>query len=348
VLDFNLKSARTSTRSADRLIEAVRRQALEVEWILETHVHADHLSAAPYIKEKLGGRIGIGAQVRAVQAIFKRIFNSEPGFATDGSQFDHLFADGEAFPIGKLTARALHTPGHTPADLTYLVGDAAFVGDTLFVPDYGTARADFPGGDAGVLYRSIRRILELPAETRLFTCHGIVNLADPGRLFPAPLASAGQHNRRAKEFPDPSCRATDSTSIPRPLKLTMPLRELGEGGARKPFAGHLLPLANGTFHPLDPKPNLVTSPDPAWQERSRSGAVPGHRNDATSGYLLQGNLNPRIAERAHLAHLGFAVWRRDNNCTSPHGRGLRSLVYSVGHRARPPCLASASGVHRGY
>ena len=193
VLDFNPKSARTSTRSADRLIEAVRRQDLEVEWVLETHVHADHLSAAPYIKEKLGGRIGIGAQVRAVQAIFKRIFNPEPGFATDGSQFDHLFADGEAFPIGKLTARALNTPGHTPADLTYLVGDAAFVGDTLFMPDYGTARADFPGGDAGVLYRSIRRILELPAETRLFTCH---DYKAAGRDYYAWESTVGEQRAR--------------------------------------------------------------------------------------------------------------------------------------------------------
>jgi len=171
VLDFDPKSGRTATRSADRLIETVRQEQLKIEWILETHVHADHLTAAPYVKTKLGGSHGIGAHVRDVQKIFKTIFNPEPGFATDGSQFDHLFEDGERFTIGTLEARALHTPGHTPADMTYIVGDAAFVGDTLFMPDYGTARADFPGGNATALYRSIRRILDLPPETRIFTCH---------------------------------------------------------------------------------------------------------------------------------------------------------------------------------
>lgn len=171
VLDFDPSSGRTATASADRLIEAVRSRGLEVEWILETHVHADHLSAAPYLKEKLGGRIGIGEHVRKVQKVFKVVFNAEPGFVTDGRQFDHLFSDGERFRIGALEAEALHTPGHTPADLTYSIGDAAFIGDTLFMPDYGTARADFPGGDARALYRSVRRIFDLPPATRLFTGH---------------------------------------------------------------------------------------------------------------------------------------------------------------------------------
>ncbi|UEM19136.1 MBL fold metallo-hydrolase [Skermanella mucosa] len=178
VLDFDPKSGRTSTASADRLVATVDERGLTVEWILETHIHADHLSAAPYLKEKLGGRIGIGEHIREVQKVFRTLFNMEPAFVTDGRQFDHLFADGERFRIGGLEGRAIHTPGHTPADMTYVVGDAAFVGDTLFQPDYGTARCDFPGGDAHALYRSIRRILDLPPETRLFTGH---DYKPPGR-----------------------------------------------------------------------------------------------------------------------------------------------------------------------
>ncbi|HEV7371905.1 MBL fold metallo-hydrolase [Arenibaculum sp.] len=178
VLDFDPKSGRTGTASADRLIGHVRGRGLTVDWILETHVHADHLSAAAYVKGAVGGRIGIGEHIRQVQEVFKALFNMEPGFVADGGQFDHLFADGERFRIGSIDARALHTPGHTPADLTYVVGDAAFVGDTLFQPDYGTARTDFPGGDARSLYRSIRRILDLPPHTRLFTGH---DYKPPGR-----------------------------------------------------------------------------------------------------------------------------------------------------------------------
>jgi glyoxylase-like metal-dependent hydrolase (beta-lactamase superfamily II) len=144
---------------------------LRVEWILETHAHADHLSAAPYLKQLLGGKTGIGEHIRSVQGVFKNIFNLEAEFKPDGSQFDHLFADGERFSIGALTASVMHTPGHTPACVSYRVGDAVFVGDTLFAPDVGTARCDFPGGDARALYRSIRSILDLPQETRLFLCH---------------------------------------------------------------------------------------------------------------------------------------------------------------------------------
>lgn len=174
VLDYDPKAARTGTASAERLIEATA--GLTVEWILETHTHADHLSAAPYLKQKLGGRIAIGAFVSEVQQTWKRLLNLDPDFRADGSQFDRLFAEGERFTIGSLAVTVWHTPGHTPACVTYLVqgpeGPAcAFVGDTLFMPDYGTARADFPGGDARQLYRSIRRILSLPAETRIFVCH---------------------------------------------------------------------------------------------------------------------------------------------------------------------------------
>ncbi|MBP2296246.1 MBL fold metallo-hydrolase [Azospirillum rugosum] len=178
VLDFDLKSGRTATASADRMVALVRERGLTVEWILETHIHADHLSAAPYLKERVGGRIGIGEHIREVQKVFRALFNMEPGFVADGRQFDHLFADGERFRIGRLEAQAIHTPGHTPADMTYVVGDAAFVGDTLFQPDYGTARCDFPGGDAHALYRSIRRILALPPATRVFTGH---DYKAPGR-----------------------------------------------------------------------------------------------------------------------------------------------------------------------
>ena len=171
VLDYDAASGRTRTDSADAIVRHCRDRGLTVEWILETHAHADHLSGARHLKRHLGGRIGIGARITEVQRIFKDVFNLERTFNTDGSQFDHLFADGEAFAIGRQEARVLYTPGHTPACCTYVVGDAAFVGDTLFMPDGGTARADFPGGDATTLYRSIRRILDLPPETRLFVCH---------------------------------------------------------------------------------------------------------------------------------------------------------------------------------
>lgn len=171
VLDFDYAAGRTDVRSADAIIEFVQRNDLKVEWILETHVHADHLSAAPYLHEQLGGKTGIGAHIRDVQEIFGKAFNAGTEFQRDGSQFDRLFEEGDSFNIGGLTARVLHTPGHTPACLTYVIGDAAFVGDTLFMPDYGTARCDFPGGDARTLYRSIGKVLALPPETRLFLCH---------------------------------------------------------------------------------------------------------------------------------------------------------------------------------
>ena len=175
VLDYDPKSGRTRTDSADRLIARVRELGTTVQWILETHVHADHLSAAAYLKDTLGGQLGIGGHIRTVQTVFGKLFNAGDDFARDGSQFDHLFADDETFSVGSLTVRALHTPGHTPACMTYVVQNAhstaAFVGDTLFMPDYGTARCDFPGGDARTLYRSINRVLSLPAETVLYMCH---------------------------------------------------------------------------------------------------------------------------------------------------------------------------------
>jgi glyoxylase-like metal-dependent hydrolase (beta-lactamase superfamily II) len=177
VLDFEPHSGRTSTASVDALIAYVKDSQLSVDWILETHVHADHLSSAPHVKGELGGTTAIGAHVTAVQEVFKRIFNVE-GLAVDGSQFDHLFADGDTFKVGSIDAQIIATPGHTPACVTYLIGDSAFVGDTLFMPDYGTARTDFPGGSAVQLYASIQKILALPDDTRLFMCH---DYKAPGR-----------------------------------------------------------------------------------------------------------------------------------------------------------------------
>ena len=171
VLNLDYNSGRTSHTSADEIIDFIKRNQLQLQWIIETHVHADHLSAAPYLKEKLGGKLGIGAHITTVQNVFGHIFNAGTEFQRDGSQFDRLFNDGDTYQIGKLTATAIHTPGHTPACMTHIIGDAAFVGDTIFMPDGGTARADFPGGDARVLYKSIKKVLSLPAETRLFMCH---------------------------------------------------------------------------------------------------------------------------------------------------------------------------------
>ena len=178
VMDFDPASGCTSTASADAVIAYVEAEGLTTDWLLETHAHADHLSAAPYLQQKLGGRIAIGRDILAVQKVFGTIFNEGPGFARDGSQFDHLFVDGEAFSLGSIPAMVLHVPGHTPADIAFVIGDAAFIGDTLFMPDYGTARADFPGGDARTLYRSIHRLLSLPGQTRLFLCH---DYKAPGR-----------------------------------------------------------------------------------------------------------------------------------------------------------------------
>ena len=171
VLDFDTASGRTSHASADSVIAYIRDQGLRLEWILETHAHADHLSAAHHIKSVLGGKAAIGAHIVDVQKIFAKLFNLKDGFAADGKQFDALLQDGDILAIGDLKGRVMHTPGHTPACMTLVVGDAAFVGDALFMPDYGSARADFPGGDARTLYRSTRRILDLPENTRLFTCH---------------------------------------------------------------------------------------------------------------------------------------------------------------------------------
>ncbi|MEO5809990.1 MAG: MBL fold metallo-hydrolase [Sphingomicrobium sp.] len=171
VLDFDQAAGRTSCGSADKIRAYAEAEALSVEWLIETHVHADHLSAAPYLQEKLGGKLAIGAEIIRVQEVFGKVFNEGTRFARDGSQFDRLLVDGDTLMVGEIPLIALHVPGHTPADMAYVVGDAAFVGDTMFMPDYGSARADFPGGDARLLYRSVKRLMHLPDATRVFLCH---------------------------------------------------------------------------------------------------------------------------------------------------------------------------------
>ena len=194
VLDFDQAAGRTSTASANAIAEYVTRQGLTVEWLLETHVHADHLSAAAHLHDRLGGTMAIGRQVTSVQSSFADAFNESPDFHRDGSQFDRLFDDGERFAVGDIAALALHVPGHTPADAAYLIGDALFVGDTMFMPDYGTARCDFPGGDARAMYRSIRRLMRLPDKTRMFLCHDYK--APPARTEFAWETTVGEQRQR--------------------------------------------------------------------------------------------------------------------------------------------------------
>ena len=193
VLDYDPKSGRTTTTSADKVVDYVKAHQLQVAWILETHAHADHVSAAPYLKKLLGGKTAIGSHITQVQKVFKGIFNLEPTFKQDGSQFDQLLDSDEAFKVGDLTGKVLFVPGHTPACVAYQLGDAVFVGDTLFMPDVGTARCDFPGGDARALYASTRKILSLPPETRLFMCHDYPPTDRP-IAFETTVAAQRAHN----------------------------------------------------------------------------------------------------------------------------------------------------------
>jgi glyoxylase-like metal-dependent hydrolase (beta-lactamase superfamily II) len=198
VLDYDNASGKASAKSADVILDVAKKDGLTIDWVLETHAHADHLSGAPYIKLKTGAKVGIGEHIRDVQKIFRPVFNATD-LSGDGSEFDHLFADGERFPLGSLEVEVMHVPGHTPADIAYKIGNAVFVGDTLFMPDYGTARADFPGGDARTLYRSIKRLLALPPETRLFMCH---DYKAPGRdeyAWETTVADERAHNAHVKE-----------------------------------------------------------------------------------------------------------------------------------------------------
>jgi len=199
VLDFDPSSGRTATTSADAVIEYVTSHNLKVTWLLETHAHADHLSAAPYLQQKLGGKIAIGEHITAVQQVFGKLFNAGTEFERDGSQFDALFKDGDTFAIGNLPVTVMHVPGHTPACLAYVAGDAVFVGDTMFMPDYGTARADFPGGDARMLFSSLRRILTLPPETRLFMCHDYLPTGRSEYVWETTVAAEREGNIHAHD-----------------------------------------------------------------------------------------------------------------------------------------------------
>lgn len=194
LLDYDYSSGRTATTSADLIVAHIEQEALSVDWIIETHIHADHLSAAHYLKTRLGGKIGIGERISEVQAVFGTLFNFGAEFGFDGEQFDHLFDDNEEYQIGNIKALAIHTPGHTLACMTHLIGDAAFVGDTLFMPDYGTARCDFPGGDASMLYRSINRIFELPDETRLFLNHDYLPASRSKHCWQSNVGEQRQNN----------------------------------------------------------------------------------------------------------------------------------------------------------
>ena len=199
VLDFDQPSGRTKTASAEAVVAYVKAEGLVVDWILETHAHADHLSAAPFLQAQLGGKIVIGAAITTVQQTFAKVFNEPASFAVDGSQFDQLMADGAPFMLGAIPAMALHVPGHTPACLAYIIGDAVFVGDTLFMPDYGTARCDFPGGNARTLYRSIRRLMELPDETRVFLCHDYLGPDRQDYVWETTIAAQRDGNIQVRE-----------------------------------------------------------------------------------------------------------------------------------------------------
>lgn len=252
VLDYDPASGRTSHATAQRLVDYVREQDLKVQWLLETHVHADHLSAAPYLKQQLGGRMAIGDRITVVQNTFGKLFNAGTEFATDGRQFDHLFQDEETFQVGNVPARAIHTPGHTPACMTYVIGDAAFVGDTLFMPDYGTARCDFPGGDARTLYRSIQKLFALPGETRVFMCH---DYKVPGRdefLYETTIAAEREHNVHVhsgiseQQFVDMRTARDATLAMP---TLILPSVQINMRGGELPA-----PESNGTRYlkiPLD-------------------------------------------------------------------------------------------------
>lgn len=244
VLDFDPAAGTLSYEAADRVIAYLRAEGLTVAWILETHVHADHLSAAPYLQSRLGGRLGIGRGILQVQDAFGKLFNAGTEFARSGAEFDRLFDDGDRFAIGGIEARVLHVPGHTSADLAYVIGDAAFVGDTLFMPDYGTARADFPGGDARALFRSIRRLLALPDPTRLFLCH---DYKAPGRdrfVYETTVAAQRTGNVHVRDGTSEDAFVAMRTARDRTLKaprLIMPSIQVNMRGGRLPE-----PEANGT------------------------------------------------------------------------------------------------------
>jgi len=245
VLDYDPKSGRTSTHSADKIVDFIQAQQLQTEWILETHAHADHLTAAAYLQEKLGGKIAIGEHIRTVQQVFKEVFDLEPAFAVDGSQFDTLLTDGGTFSIGNLSGEVIFLPGHTPACTAYKIGDAVFVGDTIAMPDVGTARCDFPGGDARQLYRSIRKLLSLPADTRLFMCH---DYPPVGRdiCFVATVAEERAKNIHVHDGIDEDTYVAMRTQRDAGLAMPVLILPAVQVNIR---AGHLPPAsANGTVY----------------------------------------------------------------------------------------------------
>lgn len=239
VLDYDAAAARIRHDSADALIAFVRGQGLAVQWVIDTHVHADHLSAAPYVKSQLGGLLAIGEHIREVQNVFGKVFNAGTPFARDGSQFDHLFTDGERYRLGSIDAVAMHTPGHTPACMTHVVGDAAFVGDTLFMPDYGTARCDFPGGDARTLYRSIQRIFALPDATRVFLCHDYKTADRDGYACETSVGDERHANIHVREGTDEDAfvrmREARDATLPVP-RLLLPSVQVNMRGGQLPPA----------------------------------------------------------------------------------------------------------------
>lgn len=239
VLDFDAAAGRTSTRTAQALVDYVKSESLEVQWLLETHAHADHLSAAPWLQQQLGGQLAIGREITRVQEVFGKLFNAGTEFARDGSQFDRLFADGDRFRIGGLEATVLHVPGHTPACLAYVIGDVVFPGDTLFMPDYGSARCDFPGGSAAVLYQSARRLLALPSAARMFLCH---DYKAPGREIYAWETTVGAqraHNIHLRDGIDAATfvalREARDATLPMP-RLLLPSVQVNMRGGRLPPA----------------------------------------------------------------------------------------------------------------
>ena len=237
VLDFDQPSGRTSTDSADEIVTYVRDAGLTVHWILETHAHADHLSAAPYLQEQLGGKLAIGTEIVTVQQVFGKVFNEGTVFARDGSQFDRLLVDGDELAVGEIPLLALHVPGHTPADMAYMVGDAAFVGDTMFMPDYGSARCDFPGGDARQLYRSIRRLMKLPDETRVFLCHDYKAPNRPEFVWETTMLAERTANVHVHEGVDEDAFVAMRTERDRNLampKLILPSIQVNMRGGRMP------------------------------------------------------------------------------------------------------------------
>ena len=252
VLDYDDAAGRTSHASADKIVAFVRGEKLEIEWIIETHVHADHLSAAPYLRAQLGGRIGIGERVCEVQTHFGRLFDAGADFHADGSQFEHLFAAGESYSVGSIPARTIATPGHTPACMTHLIGDAAFIGDTLFNPDYGSARCDFPGGDARALYRSARTLFALPDETRVFLCHDYPAQGRDGIAIETTIGAQRRSNIHLHEGIDEETfvrmRTTRDATLSMP-KLLLPAVQVNIRAGELPTPG-----ANGIRHlkiPLD-------------------------------------------------------------------------------------------------